>query len=45
MNASLLASAVETLMQAASQAEQIILFGSHARGDADEGSDIDFFGH
>ncbi len=34
--------AVQALAQAAPQAEQIVLFGSHARGDADEGSDFDF---
>jgi predicted nucleotidyltransferase len=33
-------SAVKLLAEAA-QPEQIILFGSHARGDADAGSDID----
>ena len=37
-----LASAVQALASAAPQAEQIYLFGSQARGDADEGSDIDF---
>ncbi len=36
-----LASAIEALAQAAPQAEQIILFGSQARGDAVEGSDLD----
>lgn len=34
--------AVQALAQAAPQAEQIVLFGSHARGDADDGSDFDF---
>lgn len=42
MDASKLISAVHALAEAAPQAEQIILFGSHARGDADEGSDLDF---
>lgn len=34
--------AVLALLLAAPNAEQIVLFGSHARGDADEGSDLDF---
>lgn len=34
--------AVLALLLAAPNAEQIFLFGSHARGDADEGSDLDF---
>lgn len=42
MNSSKLMLAVQALAQAAPQAEQIVLFGSHARGDADEGSDFDF---
>lgn len=42
INASTLAAAVQALTEAAPQAEQIVLFGSHARGDANEGSDLDF---
>ena len=38
----LLATAVATLAKAAPDAEQILLFGSHARGQADAGSDLDF---
>ena len=34
--------AVQALALAAPNAEQIILFGSHARGEADAGSDLDF---
>lgn len=34
--------AVRALALAAPHAEQIVLFGSHARGDADAGSDYDF---
>ena len=34
--------AVRALAEAAPQAEQIVLFGSRARGDANEGSDLDF---
>ena len=34
--------AVQLLAQAAPGAEQIVLFGSHARGTADEQSDLDF---
>lgn len=37
-----LASAVQALATAAPQAEQIILFGSQARGDASPSSDWDF---
>jgi len=37
-----LADAVRNLAEAAPQAEQIVLFGSHANGTADEGSDLDF---
>jgi predicted nucleotidyltransferase len=37
-----LSSAVQALAQAAPQAEQIVLFGSRARGDADDNSDYDF---
>lgn len=35
-------SAIQALAQAAPQAAQIVLFGSHARGDANEDSDLDF---
>lgn len=42
LNSSQLISAVQALTQAAPQAEQIVLFGSRARGDADEDSDYDF---
>lgn len=42
LNSSKLISAVQALTQAAPQAEQIVLFGSRARGDADEDSDYDF---
>lgn len=42
MDANTLASAVNALAQAAPQAQQIILFGSHARGDATASSDFDF---
>ena len=35
-------SAVQVLAQAAPQAEQIVLFGSRARGDAHADSDYDF---
>lgn len=42
INESTLASAVRALALAAPQEAQIVLFGSHARGDADEGSDLDF---
>ncbi len=42
IDASTLAGAVQALAQAAPQAAQIVLFGSYARGDADEGSDLDF---
>lgn len=37
-----LAAAVATLAKAAPNAEQILLLGSHARGQAQEGSDLDF---
>lgn len=37
-----LACAVETLVKAAPKAEQILLFGSYARGQAHEDSDLDF---
>lgn len=42
IDATTLAAAVETLAKAAPNAEQIWLFGSHARGDAQPGSDLDF---
>jgi predicted nucleotidyltransferase len=42
MDANTLTSAVNALAQAAPQALQIILFGSHARGDATGSSDWDF---
>ena len=42
LNSSQLASAVQALTQAAPHAEQIVLFGSRARGDANEHSDYDF---
>jgi predicted nucleotidyltransferase len=42
VDANTLNSAVQALALAAPDAEQIVLFGSHARGDADEGSDFDF---
>ena len=37
-----LAAAVATLAKAAPNAEQILLFGSYARGQANEESDLDF---
>lgn len=42
IDANTLAGAVQALALAAPQAAQIVLFGSYARGDADEGSDLDF---
>ena len=42
MDPDTLAAAVKALAQAAPQAQQIILFGSHARGDATASSDLDF---
>lgn len=42
MDASKISAVVATLAQAAPDAEQIVLFGSHARGEADAGSDLDF---
>ena len=42
MNSAEIAAAVATLARAAPDAEQILLFGSHARGQADAGSDLDF---
>ena len=41
MNSADIAAAVETLAKATPDAEQIVLFGSHARGDADAQSDLD----
>ena len=37
-----IATAVETLTKAAPDAEQILLFGSYARGQANDDSDLDF---
>ena len=37
-----IATAVETLAKAAPDAEQILLFGSYARGQANDDSDLDF---
>jgi predicted nucleotidyltransferase len=34
--------AARLLAEAAGQGAQVILFGSHARGDADDRSDVDF---
>ncbi len=42
INAITLNNAVQALAQAAPQAAQIVLFGSHARGDAHDDSDLDF---
>jgi len=42
IDSSTLAAAVATLAKAAPNAEQILLFGSYARGDAHEESDLDF---
>lgn len=42
MDPAVLAAVVATLAKAAPDAEQILLFGSHARGEADAGSDLDF---
>lgn len=42
INAITLNKAVQALAQAAPQAAQIVLFGSHARGDAHDDSDLDF---
>ena len=42
IDSALLASAIQTLANAAPNAEQIVLFGSYARGDAGEDSDLDF---
>ena len=42
IDADRLNSAVQALAQAAPLEAQIVLFGSHARGDATEGSDLDF---
>jgi uncharacterized protein len=41
-NQAQLSAAIQALALAAPEAEQIVLFGSHARGDADAGSDYDF---
>ena len=41
MNSADIATAVAALAEAAPDAEQIVLFGSRARGDADAGSDLD----
>ena len=41
MNSTDIAAAVAALAEAAADAEQIVLFGSHARGDADSESDLD----
>ncbi len=42
IDAATLAAAVATLAKAAPDAEQILLFGSHARGGANSESDLDF---
>ena len=42
IDAATLTLAVEALKRAAPDAEQIVLFGSQARGDADSGSDLVF---
>lgn len=42
VSATQLASAIQALTDAAPDAEQILLFGSHARGDARADSDLDF---
>lgn len=42
MDPAVLAAVVATLAKAAPDAEQILLFGSHARGETDAGSDLDF---
>lgn len=42
IDAATLATAVQQLAQATPQAEQILLFGSHASGHANEDSDLDF---
>ncbi len=42
IDANTLDKAVQALILAAPNAEQIVLFGSQARGDADAGSDLDF---
>ncbi len=42
IDAKTLASAVQALALAAPHAEQIVLFGSQARGDAGPDSDVDF---
>ena len=42
IDSTILAAAVESLIKAVTDAEQILLFGSYARGDADPDSDLDF---
>ena len=42
IDAATLADAVQKLVLAAPRAEQIVLFGSHASGTANEDSDLDF---
>ena len=42
INASLIQQAVDTLLAAAPQGSQVVLFGSYARGDAHSQSDLDF---
>ena len=42
IDAAILARAIEALAKAAPTAEQIVLFGSHARGQAGPESDLDF---
>lgn len=42
IDATQLNQAIAALARAAPQAAQIVLFGSHARGDANETSDLDF---
>lgn len=42
IDAGMLNNAVQALAQAAPPAAQIVLFGSHARGDAHDDSDLDF---
>ena len=42
MDSAVIAAAVATLARAVPDAEQILLFGSHARGEANADSDLDF---